>query len=126
MHFLFLMFFAPSWLLIFVDLKKITKIISLYSQIQAGMVFVIYVGVDKLTNTSAKDEAGKKCAIVISDTVGFSLSVSLSLSLSTLIESCFVAGARQQGRQGDHFHRKGQKPSEEQRHPLQGGRGTIR
>lgn len=38
-------------------------------KVRAGMVFVVYIGVEDMRNTSAKDEAGKKAAIAISDTV---------------------------------------------------------
>lgn len=38
-------------------------------KVQAGMVFVIYLGVDGIKNSNAKDDQGKKFAIAISDTV---------------------------------------------------------
>lgn len=37
--------------------------------VEAGMVFVVYLGVNDLRNSAARDEAGKKYAIAISDTV---------------------------------------------------------
>lgn len=33
------------------------------------MIFVVYIGVNDLKNSAAKDEAGKKAAIAIGDTV---------------------------------------------------------
>ena len=38
-------------------------------EVKKGMVFVVYLGVNDLKNSAAKDEAGKKYAIAISDTV---------------------------------------------------------
>uniref|UniRef100_A0A1I7WCF3 FACT complex subunit n=1 Tax=Heterorhabditis bacteriophora TaxID=37862 RepID=A0A1I7WCF3_HETBA len=38
-------------------------------KVRAGMVFVVYIGVDGLINHNAKDDAGRNAAIAISDTV---------------------------------------------------------
>lgn len=38
-------------------------------RVRAGMVVVVYIGVENLQNTEAKDAAGRQSAILLADTV---------------------------------------------------------